>query len=738
MRKFLGRTVNAKVGMFSLGVRQKLIGAFAVVSALAVLSGMIAFFAFETAGDKLKNITDEQMPPMLSASRLLKQSERLASDIRAYATETDTEKLKQAQSNIKTLFSKVFSELDVLVAQFPNNSDVQQTQKIMETIQQRFNEISRLQVKRVTNQTQLIAGFDVLEAERQKITSNLAPAYSATRGQFGNGKFILREKVDELNSPIVARDLLESVLNAADDRLKYSELERLSFEYESSLKNTLKEHDPSKLALAGIQTSVLLGKAREISEKFTPQMQTVFGEIIENLAVFAEGAEEKRSLIDLRRDVLETSQQAKDLIASLYENLDQLGQTVGALERRFNQNIQTASQAANKVNDQMLLAVAAATATSLLVSVLTVWLYVIKNVGARLTHLHQTMRALSRGDLNVDVDTKGNDEISKMAAAVEIFKTNARQIEEMKESDRHRERAQKQELAEELERIASTLEEKVQDLAQGVKDQSGLVQEAADALDEVAGDTRSRSQDAKHASQETSGAVGTVAAAIEELSATIEEIQRQATYSSEISEAAQRQSDDANLKVEGLMQAALSIGEVTKLISDIAEQTNLLALNATIEAARAGEHGKGFAVVAAEVKTLADQTTKATAQISNHISHIQSATQEAAGSISSISETITKIGEIALTIAGSVKEQGQATGEISQNMRIAAERTEDAQEGISTVFRDAEKTKSLSSQVRDASSNAAVQIGTLDDNVKRVIAQLCQSAQTQKEFADTM
>jgi len=735
MEKFLNKTPFGNIIKFSFGVRQKLIGAFAVVSALAVISGMVAFLAFDMAGAELKNITDEQVPPMLTASRLLKQSERLASDIRAYASETEAEKLTQAKSHIATLFSIVQKELNVLIATFPHNDDVKKTKEIMEKIQQSFDEISVLQIKRITDQAQLIINFDALEQERKKITANLAPAYSSTRGQIENGKFVLQEKPADLNSPIVAQQLLKEVLTATDDRLKYSELERLSFEYESALKNTLKENDPAKLALAGIQTSVLLSSAREIADSFTPKMKNVFDEIITNLAVFAEGTDDKRSLIDLRSDVLETSQNAKDSIARLYENLNQLGETVGTLESRFNQNIQNAGRAARKVSDQMLLAVALATATSLLVSVLTVWLYVIRNVGARLSHLHQTMRALSRGNLDVVVNSTGNDEISKMANAVEIFKTNAKQIEAMKESERHKAYSQKIELADELQKIAHTLEEEVQDLAKGVKDQSSLLQQAADALDVVAGDTRSRSQEAENASEETFRAVGTVAAAIEELSATIEEIQRQATYSSEISVAAQGQSDDANLKVEGLMQAALSIGEVTKLISDIAEQTNLLALNATIEAARAGEHGKGFAVVAAEVKTLADQTTKATGQISSHISHIQSATQEAAGSISSISETIAKISEIALTIADTVKEQGQATEEISQNMRTAAERTEEAHAEINTVFQDAEKTKSLSAQVRDASGNAAQQIVALDGNVKMVIDQLRQSAQAQNKSA---
>lgn len=719
----------------SLGVRQKLIGAFGAVSALAVVSGVVAFFAFESAGLELRNITDKQIPPMVAAGDLLRESERLAADIRAYAGEESADNLPEAKANIEKLFFGVQAQLNQLVSHYPNNQQVKEVQKIVKDITISFNDIAVVQLEKLKARDQLLSGFDQLEAERKKISNNLAPAYSFTKGQIENGKFVMEDQPEQLADPVMAESILKDVITATEDRLMFSEIERISFEYEGSLKNILKVNDPSQLALAGIQTSVMLDNAREISEKFNPQMKDVFSEIINELASFAEGNDSRASLIELRSDVLNTTQQAQDLIAALYVNLDQLGKVVGGLKIQLNKNIELAGAKAKKVSDQMLMAVAVATGTSLLVSLMTVWFYVIRNVGARLRKLHQTMRSLSRGDLNVDVDTRGNDEISKMAAAVEVFKTNAQQIEEMKAEDRVKEYNQKIELSKELEKIAVTLEDEVQELAHGVKDQSGLLQDAADQLDEVAGDTATRSQSAEGASQETSNAVGTVAAAVEELAATISEIQRQASHSSDISVSAKSQSDDANTKVESLTQAAQSIGQVTELISDIADQTNMLALNATIEAARAGEHGKGFAVVASEVKTLADQTAKATEQISRHIQEIQLATNDAAGSISNISATISQINEIALTITQTVEEQGQATTEISENMRTAADKTEEVHMGINTVFSDAEKTKGLSGKVRDASGNTAQQIAALDDNVAMVITKLRHSAENQQRYA---
>jgi methyl-accepting chemotaxis protein len=166
--------------------------------------------------------------------------------------------------------------------------------------------------------------------------------------------------------------------------------------------------------------------------------------------------------------------------------------------------------------------------------------------------------------------------------------------------------------------------------------------------------------------------VQSVASATEELSSSVTEIGRQVQESARMATDAVGQARVTNDRVSQLSKAASRIGDVVELINTIAGQTNLLALNATIEAARAGDAGRGFAVVASEVKALAEQTAKATGEISQQITGIQGATQESVNAIKEISGTIERLAEISSAIAAAVEEQGAATQEISRNVQQAA------------------------------------------------------------------
>ena len=213
-----------------------------------------------------------------------------------------------------------------------------------------------------------------------------------------------------------------------------------------------------------------------------------------------------------------------------------------------------------------------------------------------------------------------------------------------------------------------------------------------------------------------------MASATEQLASSVSEIGRQVHESAKIAAEAVAQATETNERVGNLSSAASRIGDVVELINTIAGQTNLLALNATIEAARAGDAGRGFAVVASEVKALAEQTAKATGEISQQISGIQAATDQSVEDIRAIGGTIARISEIASTIASAVEEQGAATQEISRNVQQAAQGTGQVSSNVVDVQRGASETGSASAQVLSAAQSLSQDSNRLKAEVGRFLS----------------
>ena len=334
-----------------------------------------------------------------------------------------------------------------------------------------------------------------------------------------------------------------------------------------------------------------------------------------------------------------------------------------------------------------------------------------------------SMRRLAAGDLAVTVQgADQKDEVGALARSLQVFKDNALEAkrgiaeqEQLKVAVVASQRAA-------MNRTADAFEAKVGGLVFILSSAATELEATARGMSGTATRTNGQAVAVASAAAEASVGVNTVAAAAEELTASIGEISRQVAQSSRITGQAVADAQRTDTIVQALAEGAERIGHVVGLITNIAGQTNLLALNATIEAARAGDAGKGFAVVASEVKSLANQTAKATEEIGAQIAQIQSATKEAVSAIRGITGTIEEVSAIAVSIAAAVEEQGSATVEIARNVQQTARSAQDVTTTIEGVSQAATETGGAAEQVLSAAADLSRQAEQLTSEVHGFLA----------------
>ena len=670
------------------GVRGSLFAAFAVIAGMAIVISAGAGIVLGHLGGRMIDLSGRDIPRLAASLQLSAQSASLASQGPALLASRSEDSLNERAKKIKETQAVTLEKLDEVIKLGADKAVVAALGETVKNIDETIKSLVAAARERLEAAAQHEKHYNALRNAQASFVAAANPAMLDAQTQINAilGSANLSQDdaaeaartVDQLGNVIASSNLMASEMIAALSANSSDTLEAIENEFKATQARVKSNLDllPKNSGTAALGDAAL------------------------KLLALGEG---KTGVFKLRQKELD----ANDYGQLILDETRKLNVGLGISVQQLVNGVQSETDAStSQARQEISLATTVMLslgALTLIGSVLFVWLYVGGNILRRIGNLQRSMQLLSSGDLESEIYCSSQrDEIAAMANSLQVFRESMIEARALS-ADQDKDRIAKAERASRMEARIVEFEATVRAALDSLQKSANSMQTTAQSMSATADQSSALVSAVAAAAEETSVNVQTVSSGTEELSTSISEISRQVITSAQIARKAVDEAGQTDATMQGLAENAGRISVVVDLIQVIASQTNLLALNATIEAARAGEAGRGFAVVASEVKSLANQTAKATEEIRSQIASMQQATTSAVGAIRNIGQTIGEINEVTTAIAASVEEQGVATREIARNIQHAAGGTSEVSSNIVGVSTASAEAGSAASEVLSAS-----------------------------------
>jgi methyl-accepting chemotaxis protein len=670
------------------GVKGSLFAAFAVIAGMAIVISAGAAMVLGHLGGSMIDLSGRDIPRLAASLQLSAQSASLASQGPALLASRSEESLNERARKMKETQAVTLEKLGEIIELGADSAVIAALSETAKNIDENIKSLVAAARKRLEAAAQHQKRYEALRNAQAGFVAAASPAMMDAQAQINAilGSATLSQDdaaqaartVDQLGNVIASSHLMASEMIAALSANGSDTLDAIEKEFKATQARVKSNLD-------------LLPKSSGT---------TALGGAALKLLALGEG---KTGVFKLRQEELDASDYGQVVLDETRKLNVGLGISVEQLVKGVQSETDASTWQARQEISLATTVMLALGALTLIGSVLFVWRYVGGNILRRIGSLQRSMQLLSGGDLESKIyRSSQRDEIAAMANSLQIFRESMIEARALG-ADQDKDRIAKAERASRMEARIVEFEATVRAALEALQKSANSMQSTAQSMSATAGQSSALVSAVASAAEETSANVQTVSSGTEELSSSIAEIGRQVIASAQIARKAVDEAGATDATMQGLAENASRISVVVDLIQVIASQTNLLALNATIEAARAGEAGRGFAVVASEVKSLANQTAKATEEIRAQIASMQQVTVSAVGAIRNIGHTIGEINDVTTAIAAAVEEQGAATREIARNIQHAAGGTSEVSSNIVGVSTASAEAGSAASDVLSAS-----------------------------------